>query len=471
MKISHSVLAVLVAVALNAPFQGDTQVAEYTLKSFGYDNGTNDPIDGLYPEARLVQGSDGALYGTTSQGGANNMGTVFKVNTNGIGYALLYNLHAMPGSAGRYALVQGSDGALYGTTIGGGSNGVGTIFRLNTDGTGYAVLYDFLTNGVDGETPGTGLTLGKDGMLYGTTQGGGRAAAGTVFKLRTDGTEYEQLYYFRYQGSFDGQNPCCALVQGSDGALYGTTYGGGWNGLGTVYTLSTNGWNCTVLYNLSAPSGGGWDNNTWLMQGADGALYGVSTTGGTTGRGCVFKLNTDGSDYTLLHSLWAGTTDPEFPMGGIVQGLDGALYGTTYFGGNTMLGGTVYRLDTNGADYTVFYSFTGNPANPLAPLIQGTDGAFYGTTQYGGVANRGAVFRLELEVFPPQLACVGASTNQILQITLTGIANTTYRIDASFDLSNWMTISNVWDETGTVQFTDPETANFSHRFYRAVWVP
>src|SRR5437667_212431 len=181
------------------------------------------------------RGSDGALYSTTYQGGSFGPGTVFKLNKDGSDYSILHSF-SRADNDGRYpqhGLVEGSDGALYGTTYGGGSNNTGTLFKLNKDGTDYSVLRRFSLTGGDAWAPQAGLVEGSDGALYGTTYRGGSNNTGTLFKLNKDGTDYSVLHRFSLTGD-DGWAPQTGLVEGSDGALYGTTYQGGSNNSGTV---------------------------------------------------------------------------------------------------------------------------------------------------------------------------------------------------------------------------------------------
>jgi uncharacterized repeat protein (TIGR03803 family) len=361
------------------------------LRSFGSASG-----DGTDPEVGLLQGRDGMLYGTTPadySGGANNAGTVFKLNPDGTGYVVLYNF---PRTSDAYmypsGLAQGSDNALYGTTLGGGTNDAGTVYKLNTDGTGYTVLYDFTGTGGDGAAPYAGLIQARDGMLYGTTAGG--SYSGTVFKLSTNGTSYSVLY--RFLGGEDGTTPYSALIQGSDGVLYGTTSsGGGVNNRGTVFKLHTDGTGYAVLYRFTG-SGDGAGPGT-LVQSSDGALYGATAQSGSS-QGTVFKINTDGSGFTLLHTF-GFTGDGVNPNTPLVQGRDGLLYGTTY-GANGAGLGNVFRLSTNGTGYTLLYSFTnthGDAYSPGAGLVQGADGKLYGTSTAGGNDKNGSVFKLNTD--------------------------------------------------------------------------
>ena len=354
--------------------------------------------DGAYPYAGVAQGSDGALYGTTSRGGTDDNGTVFKLNADGTGYAVLHRFDFSIGDGGfPSGLVQGSDSALYGTTGEGGTNGIGAVFRLNTDGTGYTVLHNFTGIGGDGATPSAGLLLGRDGALYGTTFEGGPNGSGTVFRLNTDGTGYRVLHTFT--GSVgDGVYPNEALVQGSDGALYGTTSYGGTNGSGTIFKLRTDGTGYAVVHNFTGSAGDGAIPLGGLVQGSDGAMYGASEFGGWSRDGTLFKLNGDGTTYSVLYGFSSSGGDGASPSGALVQGSDGALYGTASAGG-TNDSGSVFKLNTDGTGYAVLYRFGSNTGDGRGPsgVVQGSDGAFYGTTSGGGTNGNGTVFRLNAD--------------------------------------------------------------------------
>src|SRR5208337_3389753 len=230
--------------------------------------------DGANPQAGLVQGSDGNFYGTTYQGGTNNDGAVFKIRTNG-GLSSLYSFTGGNNGANPQAgLVQGSDGNFYGTTYQGGTNNYGTVFKINTNG-GLTSLYSF-TGGNDGANPQAGLVQGSDGNFYGTTYQGGTNNYGTVFKINTNGG-LTSLYSFT--GGNNGANPQAGLVQGSDGNFYGTTYQGGTNNYGTVFKIRTNG-GLSSLYSFSGGNDGA-NPQAGLVQGSDGNFYGTTYQGGT----------------------------------------------------------------------------------------------------------------------------------------------------------------------------------------------
>jgi len=390
------------AAALVLPvFAGQAGVSFTSLHSFQV------PTNGANPYAGLVQGRDGNFYGTTYGGGTNNAGTVFKISTNGLLTPLCFFTGGNDGANPMAGLVQGRDGNLYGTTGGGGTNDTGTVFKISTNGA-LSSLYSF-TGGDDGATPYAGLVQGSDGGLYGTTSEGGTNGNGTVFSITTNGT-LTTLYAFGTVTDangdlLDGANPYAGLVQGSDGNLYGTTENGGTNGWGTVFNISTNG-TLTTLYAFGMVTDAygnpvdGANPISGLAQGKDGDFYGTTEYGGNTnGYGTVFKISTNGTLTTLytfgtLVDAYGNPLDGANPSAGLVQASDGYLYGTIGYGG-TDGSGAVFKISTNGA-LTTLYSFTGGEdgADPYAGLVQGTDGYFYGTTEYGGANNWGAVFKI-----------------------------------------------------------------------------
>jgi uncharacterized repeat protein (TIGR03803 family) len=188
--------------------------------------------DGGSPEARLVQGVDGSLYGTTSEGGTNSSGTVFKITTNGIFTPLYSFLGGSDGGFPYAGVIQATDGNLYGTTAGDGQFGNGTVFKITTNGM-LTPLHSF-AGGSDGSFPSAGLIQASDGNLYGTTAYGGTYDDGTVFQITTNGA---LMTLISFNGT-NGANPQAVLVEGTDDNLYGVTQNGGPTDNGVIFRLT-----------------------------------------------------------------------------------------------------------------------------------------------------------------------------------------------------------------------------------------
>jgi uncharacterized repeat protein (TIGR03803 family) len=353
--------------------------------------------DGTTPSAGLLQGADGSFYGIAVSGGSNNVGTVFQVASDGSSFSVLHVFGGGGDGQNPYgALLQGLNGRLYGTTGFGGASNMGTIFELTTNGTGYTVLHNFGGNS-DGQNSFAGLTQGSDGTLYGTTFAGGSGGKGTVFKLSPDGNNYSVICDFD-PGDFDGQFPVAALVQATNGSFYGTTDGGGSNNVGTLFRIDSYGANYTPLHNFSATGQDGRSPCGAMLQGADGKLYGTTSAGGGYNGGTAFSVEPDGSQYVIIYSFGNGITDGQLPMAGMIQASNGVLYGTCASGGTNGYG-TVFEMNPDGTDYTILHSFAsdGDGQSPFCALALGTNGALYGTTVYGGTNNEGSIFKISLD--------------------------------------------------------------------------
>lgn len=360
------------------------QISFQRLKSFGIAN-----LSGAAPYAQLVEGIDGHLYGTTYQGGSNNVGTVFRIAKDGSSYLVLHSFAGSDGASTFAPLLAGSDGALYGTTPWGGILGLGVVFKLNRDGTGFQVLHHFAgVEGSDGSTPYEGLIEGNDGVLYGSTAYGGHTSAdnpsgvGTVFKLNRDGSGYAVIFSANGGDVMRGRP-----VEGSDGFLYSPGYDT--NGNGLVCRIDKQGGGFLVLGRFAGVGIG------LAFEGNDGWIYGTST-GGSNGYGAVVRMQKDGSDFALLHSFERSQDDPRNQRISLIEGSDGAIYGTTYLGGTNRCG-TVFRLSRDGGGYEQLVSF--DQANrdgyqPHGGLIEGSDGLLYGATPRGGRHGEGTAFRL-----------------------------------------------------------------------------
>ena len=338
--------------------------------------------EGSIPYGGLIL-SGGTLYGTTSQGGASNQGTVFSVNTSNGSCAYLHNFAGEPsdGSLPYGTLILGRDGNFYGTTYSGGTDNDGTIFQMTTNGV-LATLVSF--DGTDGSNPYGALTLGSGGSFFGTTYSGGRNEEGTAFKLTTNGA-FSLLIPF---DNTDGEYPYAGLTLGSNDDFYGTTSQGGSGGYGTVFRMTPSG-GLTTLVSFGYTNGASPQAD--LTQDNYGNFYGTTYSGGSNGYGTVFRMTTNGVLTTLVSFAY---TNGESPYGSLVLGNDGNFYGTTYYGGNDGYG-TVFQVTTNGTLATLVSFASINGAYPQAGLTLDSDGNFYGTTTGGGSGGEGTVFRIQ----------------------------------------------------------------------------
>ncbi len=369
--------------------------------------------DGAQPETGLVLLGD-SLYGTTSAGGLPGEGTVFRVSTNGTTFATLHifspatneslagdDSYANSDGAMPVGTLAVAGGRLYGTTEIGGTYGVGTIFRVNPDGTGFTNLYNF-TNGPDGSYPAAGLVVAGN-ALYGTTSGSQALAndavarESSIFKINTDGTGFTNLYNFSATTNgtnSDGSTPLSALVVDGD-TLYGTAFYGGPGGAGTLFKISTNGTAFTTLYSYNTPArdssnsvDGANPEGTLILSGS--TLYGTTKLGGIvignrldSGPGTVFKINTDGTSFVKLHTF-TNTFDGSAPKAGLV--LSGStLYGTASLSGNGSAG-TVFQLDTSGTGFTTLHTFPFQQGTPVGELVM-IGNTVYGTCEFGAPAS------------------------------------------------------------------------------------
>ena len=339
-------------------------------------------LDGSHPNAGLIQGRDGFLYGTTYEGGLGDNGVVFKIGADGTGFTVLHSFHSTDGLTPEASLVQASNGCLYGTTVGNIYN-TSTIFRVGTDGNGFATIHSFAGN--DGITPSGSLIQGYDGMLYGTANAGGVHGSGTIFAVGVDGNGFVVIHSF--SGS-DGTGPSAALIQASNGFLYGTTGGGGINGFGTIFGIGTNGAGFAVLHNFNSTDGSYLTQP--LVQGSNGDLYGVASGGGTNNAGTIFSIGTDGTGFAILYSF----TDGFQPQGLLFDPANNFFYGVVPYGG-THSNGYVYQINPSGTKFNELYSFSAtNHIGESSSLGQATNGYLYGTIDSGGLYGLGGVFKI-----------------------------------------------------------------------------
>lgn len=380
---TSAVLAFCVAAALLLPAQ--------TFKTVRNFHGW----DGNNPYAALVIGTDGNLYGTTVDGGPHHGGNIFKITPKGQ-LTRLYNFCSQAACAdGEYpvmALVEGTDGNFYGTTQSGGTNGGwGTVFQITPTGT-LTTLHSF--GGPDGAGPYSPLLVTGNGTFYGTTNGGGSGYSGTVYEITSTGALTTLYNFCSLPGCTDGQYPVGALLMGSDGNIYGTTHAGGdysacnVDGCGTVFKMTISGALTTLI---AFDTTDGEYPYSGVVEGPGQIFYGTTGGGGASNVGTVYSITGEGA-LTTLHSF--DVKDGATPYG-ILLASDGKLYGTTETRG-AHFGGTIFRMTTDGAFSTV-HGFDGtNGKNSYCGLVEGAKRVFYGTTYFGGTENDGTVFSISL---------------------------------------------------------------------------
>jgi len=341
--------------------------------------------DGAAPVGALIEGSDGMLYGTTSRGGPANRGTVFRLAPDGTATLLLDFSDPSVGGFPRAGLYRDARGNLFGTSF--GDDHAGTVFEIPADGSGARALYTFKRNGRAGYWPSSQLTGDAHGNLYGTTN----IAA---FKLKPDG-KLKILHVFgRTQG--DGESPVSGVILDADGNLYGTTYRGGANNVGTVYRIGHDG-SYAILHDFGAVDDGiePWGG---LARDALGNLYGTTIAGGGNGVGTIFRLAPDGG-LTMLHSFTG--QDGADAMSSPVLDRHGNVIVAASTGGIVNCG-AVIEVHKDGTS-KVLHGFTtvGHRlragCQPVGGVMLGSDGALYGTTNEGGrrTSELGTVYRLQ----------------------------------------------------------------------------
>lgn len=324
---------------------------------------------------------------------------------------------ALDGSLTQSGVIMGSDGALYGTTTNTTFTSGGLIFRTTVDGGNPQTLYQLGTNDTDGYSPRAELLLASDGYFYGTTHFGPRSGfnqtrgSGSLFRIRQDGSGFETIHYFGNATddvgvvNSDGIYPDAALIEGPDGYLYGVATSGGPSGTGTVFRTSKNGLDFLVLHQFAALDGSGFNTegaapNGKLLLASDGRLYGVTASGGAAGTGTVYSLSTAGGAFLTLHTFTdmddnGVNADGAAPRGALVE-VNGTLFGVAGDGGASSYG-TVYSLSSDGTVFTTLHHFAGSTDSvadgsiPAAGLTLADDGRLYGTTTTGTVSPNGSV--------------------------------------------------------------------------------
>lgn len=370
--------------------------------------------DGIKPLGDVTL-SGTKLYGMTEFGGATDGGVVFSVNTDGSNYGLLHSFgNVTTDGRAPYGALALSGTTLYGMTLSGGTasaNGSGTLFKINTDGSGFGLLHSFLGGANDGVGPLGTVTISGT-KIFGMTGGGGTPARGTVFSMNTDGTGFGLLHSFANNAT-DGGIPAGSLTL-SGSKLYGMTKNGGSGSSGTIFNLNTDGTGYSVLHQFGGADGSSPYGQLTII---GTKAYGMTPTGGDNSVGAIFSMNTDGTGFTLLHSFTGGTTDSAFAYGSLT--LAGTkLYGMGS-GGGTGGSGAIFSIGTDGAGFSVVKSFTGGATDGLNPqyadlTLSGDGSTLFGMTLGGGGTNQGVIFSQTIVPEPASATLLGLAALGLL---------------------------------------------------------
>lgn len=378
---------------------------------------------GMKPYVGVIFDKAGNLYGTTSEGGAYGYGTVFKLSPSVSGGSWTvrvlhsFNANGIDGVTPYGGLMFDDQGNLYGSTYYGGAGtcNCGTVFKLSARGA-YQIIHTF-RGGSDGAYPDQALVHDSKGNLFGTTSAGGSATlcinnhfgCGTVFGLKEVNGGWHERVLYAFKGTSDGKDPEGPLTLDASGNIFGTTEEGGAvcsGGLtcGVVFKIShlQSGWTENTLYTFSGGSDGQWPVGNLVLD-ADGNLYGATLEGGTGaqcfyGCGTIFEMSPASGSWSerVLYTFMGGRSDGSSPEGGLIADGAGNFYGTTNSGGTAVLG-TVFKLDTTNTE-TILHSFTGFLPDGFDPysvtLLLDATGSLYGTTAAGGYNDDGIVFKI-----------------------------------------------------------------------------
>ena len=353
-----------------------------------------DGISGAGPEASLLEGKDGKLYGMTSMGGDKDYGVIFQFDPVTSAYVKKFDFDGMvDGGNPQGNLIQAKNGKLYGLNNMGGKDDFGVLFEYDLTASKYNKILEF--DGINtGSFPYGSLTEASDGNLYGLASGGGAYNFGVLFQYNTITSQY--LVTFHFDEANSGSAPLSSLIQANDGKLYGTTQYGGANGDGVLfqYDPATSSFVKKFEFDEGGKGTGKYSIGA-LMQASNGMLYGMGYNGGIDNAGVVYKYNPATSVWSKefdFHQAKFGSR----PVGAVVQAKDNLLYGVTQFGG-AKNNGTLYQYDPVSYTYVKKIDFdkTISGDAPTAPLLLAADGKLYGTTTYGGANDEGVLFQYD----------------------------------------------------------------------------
>ncbi len=339
--------------------------------------------DGVSPQGTLIQDGSGNLFGTTSLGGTDNDGTVFELSHGSGTLTTLASFNGTNGSDPVAGLIEDSSGNLFGTSFVGGTNGMGKVFEFANGSSTITPLASF--NGSNGQSPYGSLIEDSSGNLFGTTLGGGASGPGTVFELAKGSSTITTLVSFT---GTNGSTPYAGLIEDSSGDLFGTTSGGATND-GTIFELAKGSSTITTLASFNGTNGAyPYDS---LIEDSSGNLFGTTYAGGTNNEGTVFELAKGSSTITTLAPF--NGTDGAYPYDSLIEDSSGNLFGTT--SGGTGNYGTVFELPKGSSTIITLASFNNTNGDfPYAGLIQDGGGNLFGATFQGGAYGGGTVFEV-----------------------------------------------------------------------------
>jgi glucuronoarabinoxylan endo-1,4-beta-xylanase len=382
--------------------------------------------DGSIPFGNLLLYND-KFYGLTVLGGSNGNGTLFRMNMDGSGFQVLYSFTGASNSGWRpygSLLVVGSK--FYGLAMGGGTSGNGVVFRVNPDGSNFQVLHSFASGSSDGHYPQGSLSA-SGSTLFGLTSQGGSSDSGVLFKINTDGTGYQVLHHFT-NGS-DGGYPCgTPLAVGS--VVYGATLQGGTAGYGVLFKINADGSGFQVLRSFNFSDGGYPYLDGPILYNS--MIYGMTYFGGSNYAGVIYKMNLDGTGYQLVYNFSDGSLSG-YPYSQTLARSGTVFYGTTAYAGANF-NGTVFMVNTNGTGYQLLHSFAFPSESPYGSVyVSGSK--IYGMTPQGG-SGYGTIYRIDI---PPDFnSCPGVqAAGFCLESDLNGDCYVDY-IDLKIIADNWL---------------------------------
>ncbi|MCG7755071.1 MAG: hypothetical protein LZF63_00205 [Nitrosomonas sp.] len=395
LKLRKIFLVIVMAGSLNA-FASFLCFAEFNKLSIvhGFDDSSTTPN-------QLIEGSDNLLYGTTQRGGQFDGGQIFRISKNGIGYEVLHSFGfvAVDGIHPLSRVTEGRDGILYGTTNGGGKNFLGTIFKINKDGSGYSVLYDFSEANIGYHPQGALLVV--DDYLYGTTSNCSNSVcrgSGTIFRIKKDGTNFSNLYIFKADRDASseerkiGSRPEFGLVEGTDGFLYGTSQR-------ALFKISKDGSDFEALHFFI--DGIRYFYPVGDLVNKNGVFFGVTHSGGASNMGFIYRINEDGTDFSIIWNfINGGLETPTQPDFGLLLDKNETLYGVAK--------NLIYRINTDGTNFSVLPATAKRLRGRMvlsgtnSALIQGSDGSLYGVSYFNSpcqpVETSGNIYSLKSSI-------------------------------------------------------------------------